>query len=141
MPPPPKLCSLQAIDPRADATAVIDAGDGEGQIPTVVGEVLLRNCGCHYTDDVTGYVDYMSNAQPIATWADFHDDFAGTFPQGYENMPTYLAVEQRVVHGDPLPMPSIECGVEGEPGTITSTDLEVLATWLAAGAPDGASFR
>jgi hypothetical protein len=142
MPPPPKLCSLEAIDPDADPAAVIDAGDGDTQIPTLVGEVLLRNCGCHYTDDVPLglYVDYVSNKVPMATLADFHVLFMGTFPMGFEDQPVYAAVEQRVVEHDPLPMPPYGCGVEGEPGMISAADLELLADWLAAAAPDGASF-
>jgi hypothetical protein len=142
MPPPPKLCSLEAIDPAADPAMVIDAGDGDDQIPTVVGEVLLRNCGCHYTDDVPIglYVDYISNSVPMAVLADFHVDFMGTFPMGFEDQPVYLAVEQRVVHHEPLPMPPFGCGVEGEPGLITAADLELLSDWLAAAAPGGASF-
>lgn len=142
MPPPPKLCSLEAIDPDTDPTMVIDAGDGDDQIPTVVGEVLLRNCGCHYTDDVPigMYVDYISNKVPMATLADFHVDFMGTFPMGFEDQPVYVATEQRVVHHNPLPMPPFGCGVEGEPGLISAADLELLSTWLAAAAPGGASF-
>ena len=142
MPPAPKSCALAVIDPEADPAAVIDAGDGATQIPTGVGEALLRNCGCHYTDDVPIglYVDYSSNAQPLATLADFHGAFTGTFPMGFEGMPAYLAVERRVVDHDPLPMPPYGCGVEGEPGMISAADLQLLGDWLAAGAPDGASF-
>jgi hypothetical protein len=142
MPPVPKSCALATIDPAADPAAVIDAGDGETQIPTRVGEALLRNCGCHYTDDVPIglYVDYSSNAQPLSTLADFHGDFMGTFPMGFEDMPTYLAVELRVVDHDPLPMPPLGCGVEGEPGLLSAADLALLTKWLAAGAPSGASF-
>jgi hypothetical protein len=143
MPPPePKSCALAVIDPNADPAAVIDAGDAAGQLPTLVGEALLRNCGCHYTDDVPIglYVDYSSNKQPLATHADFHTDFMGTFPMGFEDQPTYLAVEQRVVFHDPLPMPPFGCGVEGEPGMITAADQQLPTDWLAAGAPDGASF-
>lgn len=143
MPPPePKSCALEVIDPSADPAAVIDAGDGVDQIPTLVGEALLRNCGCHYTDDVPIglYVDYTSNKQPLATLADFHGSFMGTFPVGFEEQPTYLAVEQRVVFHMPLPMPPYGCGVEGEPGMITAADQQLLTDWLGAGAPDGASF-
>lgn len=142
MPPAPKSCALAVIDPNADPAAVIDAGDGAGQIPTLVGEALLRNCGCHYTDDVPIglYVDYTSNKQPLATLADFHGNFMGTFPMGFEEQPAYLAVEQRVVLHMPLPMPPLGCGVEGEPGMITAADQQLLADWLAAQAPGGASF-
>lgn len=140
--PPPKSCALAVIDPTADVEAAVDEGDGPDQIPTVVGDVLVRNCGCHYTDNVQvgQYVDYKSNKQPLATLADFHGNFMGTFPQGYADMPTYLAVEQRVVFHHPLPMPSLGCGVVGEPGLISADDLTTLTEWLAAAAPDGASW-
>lgn len=142
MPPPPKSCALEVIDPAADPALVIDAGDGAGQIPTSVGQALLRNCGCHYTDDVPIglYVDYVSNAQPMATLADFHGPFMGTFPMELQGMATYLAVQERVVWSNPLPMPPYGCGVEGEPGRISAADLQLLTDWLAAEAPDGASF-
>lgn len=144
LPPEPKSCALETIDPDADPTMVIDAGDGVGQIPTVVGEVLLRNCGCHYNTNMlmpgSGYIDYISESQPLATWADFHADFLGTFPVGYEKMPAYAAVERRVVFSDPLPMPPFGCGAQDEDAKISAADLAVLTEWLAADAPDGASF-
>ncbi len=139
----PKSCDLAVMDPAADPTQVIAAGDGDAQIPTVIGDVLLRNCGCHYNVNelpIADYVDYVSDAQPMATWADFHADFTGTFPIGYETMPAYLAVEQRVVFEQPLPMPTFQCGVEDEDGMITVADLAMLTEWFAAGAPDGATW-
>lgn len=142
-PPEPKSCSLETVDPDADPALVIDAGDAAGQIPSVVGDALLRNCGCHYNTNMLmvgdGYIDY-DDAQPLATWADFHSDFAGTFPTGFEDMPTYLAVEQRVVFSDPLPMPPFGCGAQDEDAKISAADLALFADWLAAGAPDGASY-
>ena len=139
-PPVPKYCDLASVDPEADPTMVIDAGDEPGQIPTLIGEALLRNCGCHYSDDVEGYVDYTTNTTPMDTHADFHATFNGIFPAESVGMPVYLAVEQRVVFSNPLPMPSIECDVMGELGTITEADLDLFADWLGAGAPDGASY-
>jgi hypothetical protein len=141
-PPMPRPCGLEDLDPSADVDAAIDEGDGEGQIPTVIGDVLLRNCGCHYTDMVPpGYVDYISHHQEMSTWANFHENFMGTFPTGYEMMPTYLAVEQRVVFSNPLPMPSINCTIDGMPGhRISDEDLATMSDWLTAGAPDGASW-
>jgi hypothetical protein len=121
---------------------LIEYGDGEGQIPTVIGELLLRNCGCHYTDNVMvgPLVDYKSNAQPMATWADFQGNFTGILPMGFEDMPAHVAVHERVVNMMPLPMPPPQCQVEGEPGWITMADRELLTEWLVAAAPDGASF-
>lgn len=142
MPLMPRPCGLADLDPSADLDAAIDEGDAAGQIPTIVGDVLLRNCGCHYTDMVPpGLVDYSSHHQELTTWAHFHENFMGTFPQNYETMPTYLAVEQRVVFHNPLPMPSVGCTVDGDPShRISDEDLAVMSEWLAAGAPDGASW-
>ncbi|MBX7084111.1 MAG: hypothetical protein K1X88_33190 [Nannocystaceae bacterium] len=141
-PPPPKSCALATIDPAADPTMVIDIGTEVGQIPPSVGDVLLRNCGCHYTDNVTPgeYVDYKSNKVPMATQPDFHLPYAGTFPMGYADEPAYVGIEQRVVFHNPLPMPPHPCGVEGEVGTIPAADLQVLTDWLAAAAPDGTAW-
>jgi hypothetical protein len=140
--PPPKLCSLAVIDPSTDPETAVEDGDAEDQIPTVIGDALVRNCGCHYTDNVMVglYVDYKSNAQPMRTLADFHGNFTGIFPAGFETMPAYVAVEERVVAKKPLPMPPHGCGVEGETGTMTMADVELFTEWLAAGAPSGASF-
>lgn len=137
---PPKFCDLETIDPAVDPAMAVDAGDEPGQIPTLIGEALLRNCGCHYSDNVVGYVDYTTNETPLDTHAAFHATFNGIFPAEFKGMPVYLAVEQRVVFSNPLPMPSVECDVEGEFGVITQADKDLFADWLAAGAPDGASW-
>lgn len=141
-PMPLRLCSLEVLDPSTDPTMVIEYGDAAGQIPTVIGELLLRNCGCHYTDNIPpgAHVDYKSNAQPMATLADFHGNFTGILPMGYETMPAHVAVHHRVVNMMPLPMPPFSCQVEGEMGWITMADRELLTQWLEAAAPDGASF-
>lgn len=141
--PNAKPCSLAVIDPMVDPATAIDAGDGEGQIPPVIAEVLLNNCGCHYNENMLSpmdYVDYISDNQPMSTWADFQGLFGGTFPSLHEELPAYVAIEQRVSCAEPLPMPPLGCSVEGEDGTITQADLDVLAAWLAAGAPDGATY-
>jgi hypothetical protein len=138
--PPGLPCDLASIDPSVDPAEAIDAGDGVGQIPTIIGEALLRNCGCHYTDNAPGYTDYATNVVRMSTHADFHVLYDGVFPANYADQPTYLGIEQRVTYTNPLPMPSAECGVAGEPGTITAVDRALFAEWFAAGAPDGASF-
>lgn len=141
--PNAKACSLAVIDPAVDPATAIDAGDGVGQIPTVIADVLLRNCGCHYNENMLtppDYVDYISDNQPMRTWADFQGMYGGTFPTMHEDLPAYVAIERRVSCADPLPMPPLGCRVEGEDGTITQADLDLLAVWLAEGAPDGASY-
>lgn len=138
-PPSPKYCGLEDIDVTTDPATAVDAGDEPGQLPLAIGDALLRNCGCHYTDNVEGLVDYMSDAVPIATHADFHAPFEGVFPQAFDGL-VYEAVELRVVFVDPLPMPPIECDVIGENGMITEADLALFADWLSAGAPDAPNY-
>lgn len=139
-PPEPKFCSLLDVDPDATVEGVVDAGDAEGQIPTIVGEALVRNCGCHYSDNVLPmYVDFIDETMPMATLDDFFVAFDGVFPANFDGL-VHEAIEQRVVFVDPLPMPPIECSVEGEDGTISQADLQIFTDWLAAGAPDGANF-
>lgn len=139
-PPPPKLCSLEAVDPLADPS-VVEMGDAEGLLPTVIGEALLRNCGCHYSDNPDVAVDYLSDAVLINTWADFHVPFVGVFPMGFEDRTVWEATRVRVVDQMPVPMPSVECDVEGEDGVITDADKALFEAWFDAGAPDGASFE
>lgn len=116
-------------------------GDEEGMLPVVIGEALLRNCGCHYSDDPDVAVDYMSDTVQIATWADFHVLFEGTFPMGYEDRMVWEATRVRVVEQMPVPMPSFECDVEGEDDVITAADKALFEAWFDAGAPDGANFE
>ncbi|MGH1341785.1 MAG: hypothetical protein ACRBN8_09555 [Nannocystales bacterium] len=138
-PPPPALCSLEAVDPLADPS-IVEMGDEEGLLPTVIGEALLRNCGCHYSDDPDVNVDYMSDTVLINTWADFHVPFVGIFPMGFEDRMVWEATAVRVVDQMPVPMPAFECGVEGEDGVITEADKALFEAWFDAGAPDGANF-
>jgi hypothetical protein len=141
---PPKLCSLADVQPSADPSSAIVAGDGPDDIPTVVGDTLLRNCGCHYTETtVTGYSPYVG-MQSLSTLADFHADFVGVIPSMSNDMPTYLAVQARVVEESTNPMPQVICDADGTPATqnehITQEDFDLLADWLAAGAPAGADY-
>ena len=139
----PISCALEDLDPTAVAADVLDYGDGEGQIPTLIGEALLRNCGCHYTDNVIVVVDYtFDNAQQLSNLADFQNNFLGTLPFDFNDRPTYEAVEQRVIFEDPLPMPTFECASPGTepPVTITEEDKALFQAWFDADASDGATF-
>ena len=138
-PPVPRYCGLEDLDVTTDPATVVDAGEEPGQLPPEIGDALVRNCGCHYTDNVEGLVDYMSDAVPISTHADFHVPFTGVFPQAFDGL-VYEAVEQRVVFAEPLPMPPIECDVIGEDGMISEADLALFADWLGAGAPDAPNY-
>ncbi len=138
-PAPPKLCSLEAVDPLADPS-IVEMGDEAGLLPTVIGEALLRNCGCHYSDNPDVFVDYIGNLVLINTWADFHVPFIGVFPMGFEDRMVWEATRVRVVEQMPVPMPAFECEVQDEEGVITQADRELFEAWFDAGAPDGANF-
>ena len=134
-------CSLEEIDPSQDPSTVIDYGDGVGQIPTDVGEALLRHCGCHYTDDIQipGLTDYNSDDVPLSTWDDFQVPFVGVFPMAFEGT-VWEATEVRVTFHQPLPMPPGECDIDGRGTIISDEDFVLFAQWFDAGAPDGASW-
>ena len=134
-------CSLQAMDPNTDPSTVIDYGDGVGQIPTPVGEALLRHCGCHYTDDIQipGLIDYKADSMPMSTWADFHVPFEGVFPMNFEGT-VWEGTEVRVTFQEPVPMPPDQCDIDGHGTIISEEDFVLFAQWFDAGAPDGANW-
>lgn len=134
-------CSLEDLDPAMDPSTVIDYGDGVGQIPTEIGEALLRHCGCHYTDDIqiVGLTDYNSDKVPLSVWDDFHVPFDGVFPMNFEGT-VWEATEVRVTFHEPLPMPPAECDLDGHGKIISDEDFVLFAQWFDAGAPDGANW-
>jgi hypothetical protein len=135
---PAQVCSLQGVDPGA--ADPVDAGDGAGQIPTVVGEVLNRNCGCHYASEATApYTALLGlGYQPMETLGDFTAAYAGINPNLYGAGSGADAIYDRVITLGTMPQP-ILCDLGG--GTlITAEDRDLLQTWLDAGTPDGATF-
>jgi hypothetical protein len=140
----PLLCSLEVIDPSVDVADAVDAGDGAMQIPAVVGEVLVRNCGCHYTDTIP--MDYgvpYTLDQGLSTLADFKGEWLGLTPGGFEGMPAYVAIAARIDFA--LPMPPELCSPDGEPSeeqsAMTQEDYDLLMHWLGMEAPDGATYE
>jgi hypothetical protein len=140
----PMLCSLEVIDPAADVGAAVDAGNTATQIPTVIGDVLVANCGCHYTDTVPmEYGAVYAGNQGLATLDDFQGDWMGILPGGFEGMPAYAAIAARIDFVAPMP-PPLYCDPDGEPAmesmTMTQADYDLLTHWLGMEAPDGASY-
>lgn len=127
---PPLKCSIEGLLPGAPSP--IDAGDGVGQLPTEIGDVLERNCGCHYIDaqDLGRTVPAYKGAMPLATWQDFHSPFLGTL--------IYLRVQQRAVVE--LSMPPVFFCDSLAFGSLSAADHALLEAWLGAEAPDGASW-
>jgi hypothetical protein len=141
----PQLCSLEVIDPSADVAAAVDAGDGAMQIPTVIGDVLVRNCGCHYLDSFPeDYGAPYPGDQGIATLADFQGEWVGTIPGMLEGMPAYAAIAMRIDFAAPMP-PPLYCDPDGEASAdheaMTQEDYDLLMHWLGMEAPDGATYE
>ncbi len=140
----PQLCSLEVLDASADPATAVDAGDGATQIPTVIGVVLVANCGCHYTDTIPmEYGAAYSGMQPMDTLADFQGNWNGLIPSGFDGMPAHAAISARMDFAVPMPPPAF-CDVEGEPSAdneaITQADYDLLKDWLDQGAPSGADY-
>ncbi len=130
----PALCSLEALAPGA--TNPIEAGDEADVIPTSVGEVLARNCGCHYSSDVT--LPYTGAAR-MSTLAEFQGDYDGTAAD-YVGEPVWTLAQYRVVELRSMPYAPPICETEEEGNGITDADFAVLEAWFEQEIPDGASF-
>jgi hypothetical protein len=117
---------------------------GDTGIPPAVGDVLLRNCGCHYVE--TPPMEYgaaYTGSQGFSTLADFQGDWMGTIPGMLEGMPAYVAIAARIDFAAPMP-PLAYCDPDGEPAAeheaMTQADYDLLMDWLGMMAPDGASY-
>ncbi len=130
----PTLCSLSMIDPSA--TNPIDAGDEAGKIPSSIGDALERNCGCHYTNNVSSpYVPFSGGTQ-LQTLENFTNDYAGA-NSAYAGMPAWQAIEDRVITQANMPMALCETE-EGIP--MTEADFALFEAWFEQEVPDGAGF-
>jgi hypothetical protein len=124
------VCSIEGLVPGAGSP--VQAGDAAGVLPLPVGELLERNCGCHYVDprglgpEIPAYLGDIA----IATWQDFHTPFMGT--------PTYQLVQQRAVVELGMPPPYF-CD-DLDVGSLSTEDHALLQAWLEAGAPDAATW-
>jgi hypothetical protein len=126
---PPK-CAIESLEPGAPNPIV--AGTASGELPIDVGDLLARNCGCHYVDDaaLAREVPAYLGAMPMATWQDFHTPFNGVLVRD--------RVADRAVVQLSMP-PPFYCDALAF-GSLSAEDHALLQQWLAAGAPDGASW-
>jgi len=134
----PQVCSLEAV--QSGAASPVDAGDGAGQIPTAVGEALIRNCGCHYATEATPPNSPLLGTayQPMETLAHFVDGYVGINAATYGSGSGADSVLDRVVTQKNMPA-LVTCDLGGGE-LITPDDFDLLRTWLEAGTPDGATF-
>lgn len=129
-------CDFPEIAP-GQASPVV-AGDEPGLIPTIIGDALTRNCGCHYSamlaPGVPGYIGDVV----FTTLDEFLADYNGPNPN-YMGGPVAAAVLDRVMMTGGLVMPPAYCALP-DGTTILADDQMLLLAWLEAGAPDGATF-
>ncbi len=122
----PLLCSIEGLAPGS--ASPVEAGEGAEVLPAEVGDLLERNCGCHYLDaaKLDPRVPAYNGALLMATWQDFHTSFMGQL--------TYLRVQQRSIVE--LSMPPVFFCDSLEFGSLDADDYALLSAWLEAGAPD-----
>lgn len=110
----------------------IVAGTDVGQLPLDIGDLLARNCGCHYVDDaaLAPRVPAYLGAMQMATWQDFHAPFNGIMVAD--------RVADRAIVQLSMP-PPFYCDSLAF-GSLSAEDHALLEEWLVAGAPDGASW-
>lgn len=127
---PPLRCSIEGLLPGTPSPIV--AGAAAEQLPLEVGDVLERNCGCHYlaAAELDRTVPAYQGTIALATWQDFHAPFGA--------MLTWQHVQQRAVTELSMP-PSFFCDSLAL-GSLSAEDHALLEAWLASGAPDGASW-
>lgn len=126
----PLVCAIESLVPGAPNPIV--AGTAPGELPIDIGDLLARNCGCHYVDDaaLAPEVPAYLGAMPMATWQDFHAPFNGVLVRD--------RVAERAVVQLSMP-PPFYCDALAF-GSLSAEDHALLEQWLAAGAPDGASW-
>jgi hypothetical protein len=124
------ICAIESLVPGASSP--IEAGTDVGVLPLEIGDLLARNCGCHFVDpgDLAREVPEYNGSIALATWTDFHTPFNGTL--------TWQRVRQRAVVELSMPVP-FYCGTQGL-GSLSNEDHALLDAWLTAEAPDGASW-
>jgi len=127
--PPP--CSLPVVAPGAESP--VEMGERAGAIPTEIGIIFEDYCGCHLVDDNADLVpltpEYNGTIR-FTTWDEVQAPFQG--------QPTYREIEVRSI--TQLSMPPVYHCDTLDFGSLSADAYEVLADWLAAGAPDGASW-
>lgn len=129
-------CGIDDVD-NGGMIATIDAGDGVGQIPTEIGDILAGNCGCHYSS--------MIMTPPFASYPPtFLLDMTtlDAFSQEIDADGTIASVDvrERLLGENGVPiMPSPPCSTaEGE--AMDPALRDTLIAWIDAGLPDGATW-
>ncbi len=124
-------CSIDAVLPGARSP--VEVGDGPEQLPVEIGELVERNCGCHFVDNdaIDPEVPAYFGALSLATWPDFHSPFMG--------QPTWQRVRNRAIDELNMP-PTYYCG-DLDFGSLTAADHVLFRDWLDASAPDAATWN
>jgi hypothetical protein len=105
----------------------IDTGTAAGQIPPDIGPVLETNCGCHLgTELIAPAALFVNGTIDLTTHAGIQMNLASI-----RSMVT-------MVEAAGMP-PAYYCDL-GDGTQITADDQALLEAWLAADAPDGATW-
>jgi len=125
-------CGIDDLAPGA-ANPIVASDRIAMQLPTEIGDILARSCGCHFADDLIVPGDYpQAGTLDLTTWSAWHSDFG--------EVPTYEAARLRVEAVIPvLLMPPPMCDV-GDGETMLPADRARLLEWIAALAPDGPTW-
>ena len=130
-----QLCGLEDLKPGAPNPIV--SGDGAMQIPSDIGDILVRSCGCHLADDLAVdvmFADYPDAApMQLETW----EQWQGTYPGS--DIPLTEIVRGRVAPDAAAQMPPPACNT-GDGESMLPEDRTTLLAWIDAGAPDGATW-
>ena len=125
-------CKLSTLAPGAPNSLV--AGEGDFELPTEIGEVIDRNCGCHLSDNEVFAPNtplYYGTLQ-LSTYDDFHANFQG--------QPVYVEVDARTITQRSMP-PLFFCGdPDGLSSSLSQADRDLFSAWLVSGAPDAPTW-
>ncbi len=128
---PPLLCSLSMLAPGVESPVVM--GDRADVLPTEIGVIVEDFCGCHLVesnDQLVRLTPAYNGLIRFRTLEEFHQPFGG--------QPTYREIEVRSITQQNMP-PVYHCDTL-DFGSWPAGAYETFAAWLAADAPDGASW-
>ncbi len=123
-------CSVESL--ASSGIAIIDAGPSEAQIPEVIGEILMGNCGCHLAEAL------VPNAEAYQRSLAFDLTTLEGWRASVEGRAAASVVHARVVEQETMP-PAYACD-DGTGEAMAPADRDMLADWIAQGLPGGAAW-
>ncbi len=137
--PDAQMCGVSDVSMGALSTPVISSDSDPMTIPTDVGDVITRNCGCHLVDDPMDFippVGHYDRNVPLRTWAEIHADHPNTMAPWYESIRFRVVAQASPV----LVMPQTAYCMEQDVGAMSQADYDILSQWLNDDAPDAPTW-